>query len=387
MRSSKAVDDANRMLHNLAELNLRISNAEALGQSANDLYDQRDLIIDKLSKMMDISYNEPLERDGIKGEFFLTVNGRTLVQGTHVRELAAHSFIWDNQVYYDVQVTENEFDIVSNPEIADALATGPEGTYQLVVDRTANGVEWTTGGGDAHCLETYAVKSSAFEDSIIAGGGDDDLMTLEATTSRFPNGNVLTAADSGTHTIALTVTDANGTKLEDIKITITRAKDANNKDIWHLSDNNNNTFDTSGSNLTAVDLANFINANHANVTVSADDVTNTIKFEPSAPYSDKLLGTLTEKKGPGVNGSFDIYVGNQGSTATSNTFAGGAITAGNGTFRIAFTGPDMTSEVDITIAGGTLSSDFGNVKNVSNPPTVDELTDFLCAAKHRHEQP
>ena len=171
------VEEANRMLHNLAELNLRISNAEALDQNANDLYDQRDVIIDKLSKMMDISYNEPLERNGIKGEFFLSVNGKVLVQGTHVRELAAHAFMWDNKVYYDVQVSENEFDIVSNPAIADALSVGPEGTYQLVVDRTANGVEWTTGGGNAHCLETFAVKSSAFDDGIILKRTADDEST------------------------------------------------------------------------------------------------------------------------------------------------------------------------------------------------------------------
>ena len=396
----QAVDDANRMLHNLAHLNLRISNAEALGQSANDLYDQRDLILDKLSKMMDISYNEPLERDGIKGEFFLTVNGRTLVQGTHVRELAAHAFMWDNQVYYDVQVTENEFDIVSNPEIADALATGPEGTYQLVVDRVANGVEWTTGGGDAHCLETYAVKSSAFEDTVIAGGGDDDLMTFKATTSAFSGGNVLTASDSGTHTIAITVTNANDSRLENINVTITRTQDSNGNDIWHLSDGANTTT-TSSSSLTTSELASFINSNHAtNLTVSAN-ANNTITFAPTTlpnsvkvVYSGELLGTLTEEKGPGVAGTFDVWAGTQGNTAESNTFTGGNLsTIKNGTFRLAFAmryddddpadgidtraSNDITTELNITYNNGTLSSDFGNSREVSTPPTVDEFTAFL----------
>lgn len=173
MELKQAVAEANTMLHDMAHLNLEISQAEALGQNANDLYDKRDLLIDKLSQMMDISYNEPHEHDGIKGEFFLSVNGKVLVQGTKVRELAAHAFIWDNQVYYDVQVCDNEFDIVSNKDVADALATGPEGTYQLVVDRVANGVEWTTGGGNAHCLETFAVKSSAFQDGIILSNASE----------------------------------------------------------------------------------------------------------------------------------------------------------------------------------------------------------------------
>ncbi|MBQ6737495.1 MAG: flagellar hook-associated protein FlgK, partial [Synergistaceae bacterium] len=163
----QSVKEANQMLHDIAALNKEIYEAETLGQNANDLRDQRDVIIDKLSKMMDISYNEPLTRDGIRGEFFLSVNGRVLVQGTNVRELKAHAFMWDNHVYYDVQVAENEFDIVDNINVAEALATGPEGTYLLSVDRVANGVEWTMGGGNAHCLDTYAVKTSEFLDGKI----------------------------------------------------------------------------------------------------------------------------------------------------------------------------------------------------------------------------
>ncbi|MBR0202725.1 MAG: flagellar hook-associated protein FlgK, partial [Synergistaceae bacterium] len=164
MEIQSSVADINRMLYDIAALNKEIAQAEALDQTANDLRDSRDLILDKLSKMIDITYNEPLEsKDGVPGEFFVTLNGRAIVQGTHVRDLKAHAFMWDNQVYYDVQVAENEFDIVSNPAVADVLATGPEGNYLLSVDRIANGVEWTTGGGDAHCMEVRAAVTSSFE--------------------------------------------------------------------------------------------------------------------------------------------------------------------------------------------------------------------------------
>ena len=170
MEIKQSVDEANSMLYDIAALNKEIYEAEALNQNANDLRDSRDVLIDKLSKMMDISYN-----DGVKGEFFLSVNGKVLVQGSKVRELKAHAFMWDNQVYYDVQVAENEFDIVENPDIAEALATGAEGSYQLSVDRIANGVEWTIGGGNAHCLETYAVKTSDFEGGIILNKNSADI--------------------------------------------------------------------------------------------------------------------------------------------------------------------------------------------------------------------
>ena len=162
----QSVDDANSMLYEIAALNKEIYHAESLGQNANDLRDQRDLIVDKLSKMMDIEYNEPMTNGTVTGEFFLTLNGRTLVQGQAVRELRAHAFTWNNKTYYDVQVAQNEFHIVDNTAVTDALATGAEGSYMLAVDRIANGNSWTIGGGDAYCLETREVVTPAFEDGI-----------------------------------------------------------------------------------------------------------------------------------------------------------------------------------------------------------------------------
>lgn len=320
----QAVDDVNSMLHNLAHLNLRISNAEALGQSANDLYDQRDLILDKLSKMMDISYNEPLERDGIKGEFFLTVNGRTLVQGTNVRELAAHAFMWDNQVYYDVQVTDNEFDIVSNPNIADALATGPEGTYQLVVDRVANGVEWTTGGGDAHCLETYMVKTSALSGNILDSDSADIPYKLQFRTLDENN---------NPSTLTVKIDRVNGTWQLRAEVDGAAELDA---------DGNVITTDAGGE-LTADELAAFIKGKAPDSLEAEINDDGVMTFSSSSgkqievtDYSG-MLGKLTEFKHElaavnmrtkpvnvddalNISGSFRIQVGTQGTRVTSDNF-------------------------------------------------------------------
>ena len=147
-----SVDQANRILHEIASLNKQIYQLKALGQNPNDLLDQRDLLLDKISKMMDVTFQEPLKVGDTTGEFFMTLNGRTLIQGDRVRELRAHAFQWDGKVYYDVQVADNEFDIVENCKVADVLATGPEGVHQLNVDRLANGREWEIGGGDPLCL-------------------------------------------------------------------------------------------------------------------------------------------------------------------------------------------------------------------------------------------
>ena len=187
-----SVDEANEILHKIAALNKQIYHAEALDQNANDLLDKRDLLLDKLSSMIDITYNEPMG-DNPTGEFFLTLNGRALIQGDKVRELKAHAFQWDGQVYYDVQVAENEFDIVSNCQVADVLTTGPDGVHQLNVDRIANGEEWTVGGGDALCLEARSVTTSAFDGAILDGNDG----TLKKDISRTLTFRTL--VDTGTN--------------------------------------------------------------------------------------------------------------------------------------------------------------------------------------------
>ncbi|MBR4196100.1 MAG: flagellar hook-associated protein FlgK [Synergistaceae bacterium] len=326
----QAVDDANAMLHDIAALNREIYEAEALNQNANDLRDSRDVLIDKLSKMMDISYNEPKEYDGVKGEFFLSVNGKVLVQGQNVRELKAHAFMWDNQVYYDVQVAENEFDIVQDPNIAEALATGAEGSYQLTVDRIANGVEWTAGGGNAHCLETYAVKTSEFENGIILNDNSADIP----------------------YKLQFRVLDADS-KPSVLTVKIDKAASG-----WTLRADNGGTTETQTitGDITASNLAQFISdkATALNVGLSAKADGSAIIFEATATVTatnetspleltdySGMLGALTEAKREllavnmrtepatlddplNISGSFRIQVGTQGTRITSNNFSANA---------------------------------------------------------------
>ena len=395
------VSEANGLLHNLASLNKEISTAEALNQNANDLRDQRDLIIDKLSKMMDISYNEPKEYNGVKGEFFLSVNGRVLVQGEHVRELKAHAFMWDNQVYYDVQVAENEFDIVQDPNIADALATGPEGTYQLSVDRIANGVEWTAGGGNAHCLETFAVRTSEFEDGII----------LDASSENIPYKLQFRTLNEDEEPSVLTVKidkiDGGGWQL--------RAEfDGQASDDFPART-------ISDDELKAEDLVSFINDAAAigsvNLTADEDSDTHAITFNTDSSFNSPLeftdysgmLGSLTEAKRElssvdmrvdpvnlddalNISGSFRIQVGTQGTRVTSNNFRengskslleGEILTSGNAGDKYTFRIGVSNEQADINVSWNAssknweLSSDLGTVKTAGETLTVEDLTEFI----------
>lgn len=405
----QSVADANKMLHDIAALNKEIYSAEALDQNANDLRDQRDVLIDKLSKMMDISYNEPVEKNGVQGEFFLSLNGRVLVQGTHVRELVAHSFLWDNHVYYDVQVSENEFDIVENCNIADALATGPDGTYQLAVDRLANGVEWQTGGGDAYCLETRRVITSQFENGIILNEDSTDkpYKLSFRVLDEDENPSILTIkidrVTQGSSTVWQLRAEEDGEE-------VYYDTDSNDNKIYHYS---------SGANLTMEELANFINEavnNCVNVEMYADVDNDRLIFAAEAENSpieftdySGMLGAITEVKAelPDVNmrsrpmnitdalnisGSFRIQVGTQGTRVTSKIFGdnpgqglerGEILSEGKAgdtyTFRVGVSDEqvDFTVTWNDSINKWVLSSDLGNSKIAGETLTVEDLTGFM----------
>ncbi len=73
---SLSVEKINTMMGQVVELNKNIAGIEATGANANDLRDQRDLIVDELSNLTDITVYE-----GSNGMYTLVSNGTTLVNG------------------------------------------------------------------------------------------------------------------------------------------------------------------------------------------------------------------------------------------------------------------------------------------------------------------
>ena len=71
-----SVETMNRLLGQVVELNKNISGIEANGVNANDLRDQRDLIVDQLTEMTNITVYETSN-----GMYTLVSNGTTLVNG------------------------------------------------------------------------------------------------------------------------------------------------------------------------------------------------------------------------------------------------------------------------------------------------------------------
>ncbi|HJT18935.1 MAG TPA: flagellar hook-associated protein FlgK [Nitrospira sp.] len=93
----QTVVEINTYAGQIADLNDKIVSAEVTGQNANDLRDQRDLVINKLAQDVDISTIE--SQDGSLSVF--VARGQVLVQGSTTRQLATVANL-DNDGLSDV---------------------------------------------------------------------------------------------------------------------------------------------------------------------------------------------------------------------------------------------------------------------------------------------
>lgn len=86
-----AVDQINSYAKQIGELNNRISVALATGANANELKDQRGVLVDKLSQLTDLSVTETTintSSDGTENKkLTIRINGSTLVDGSDAKEL------------------------------------------------------------------------------------------------------------------------------------------------------------------------------------------------------------------------------------------------------------------------------------------------------------
>jgi len=78
------VPEANSLMSRIADLNGRIREAELSGQSANDLRDDRDVLIDELAQIINITYRERED-----GQIDIMVGSDMVVNGDKYREMRA----------------------------------------------------------------------------------------------------------------------------------------------------------------------------------------------------------------------------------------------------------------------------------------------------------
>ncbi|MBR1672028.1 MAG: flagellar hook-associated protein FlgK [Fretibacterium sp.] len=411
-----SVAEANDILYKIAALNKQIYHAEALDQNANDLLDQRDLLLDKISSMLDVTYNEPMGTNPT-GEFFLTLNGRALIQGDHVRELVAHAFQWDGQVYYDVQVSENEFDIVSNCTVADVLATGPDGVHQLNVERVANGEEWTLGGGDAKCLETRSVTTAEVTDGILLTKDSEDIpykLSFRTLKDDAENPVTLVVKIDWDSTDGWTLrAEKDGVQMQDSSAVDIKKSYGDDLTLEELKDfiqfaivkdtdlTDSGMTVTLNSEKTSLIIASGTNTDGSGRPMEVVDYSGMLGALSETKYElsdvDMRVRPMDVDEALGISGSFRIQVGTQGTRVTSNLFSR-TDTLGVGevigepknddptthTFRIGVGSEqlDITATWNNSTKKWVLSSDATSSTAVSGGSnlSVTELTNFIREA-------
>lgn len=102
------VDQINAYAEKIVSLNKQIDTVEAYGSIANDLRDQRSLLLDELAQYCDVDTKEIPPTDGVgENQFYVYVNGGTLVDTYNVNPLVAtqketYSNINDITGLYDI---------------------------------------------------------------------------------------------------------------------------------------------------------------------------------------------------------------------------------------------------------------------------------------------
>lgn len=83
------VDEINSYAKQICELNKQIYKAELDGSTANDLRDQRTVLVDKLSAIADVEVSEVSSGDDVR--FCIKINGKSLVNHFEVNELECYT--------------------------------------------------------------------------------------------------------------------------------------------------------------------------------------------------------------------------------------------------------------------------------------------------------
>ena len=86
---SVRIDEVNKITSQIAELNVKISSEELSGGTANDYRDQRNLLADRLTKLINADVSETIE-----GHMYITVEGFAIVKQNRNVELHLET---DNQ--------------------------------------------------------------------------------------------------------------------------------------------------------------------------------------------------------------------------------------------------------------------------------------------------
>ncbi len=187
------VNEANDILDQIASLNTRITKVEYLGNNPNDLLDERDMLVEDLSRLLDVDVAVP--SDPYDGSFRIDVGGRRLIQGDQVSHLVLVSQD-GNGGFFDVQVEGQTFDAVSSPETLGAAIgrDAEEGIHTIEVERLATQTRWAIGSKNCNCAMETTSEALGLEGAFTLQVGS---LGTRSTSSEFSGGTFLSAPKEG----------------------------------------------------------------------------------------------------------------------------------------------------------------------------------------------
>ncbi len=285
------VDQANDYIDQIAGLNVTIKEIEGVGGNPNDLYDRRDLLAEKLSKLIDIDVNPTCS---ISNEYIIDLHGKILVQGDQTRHLVAVEVAGNNGMH-DVQVEENEFDLVGKPEVLEIIAEqgAGEAVHNIAIDRLASETTWKVGQGDAIAPACPArVRPTSVSEALSLKGS----VTLQVgsqgvqSKSKVLSAPLLKAGATGdTYSFRVSA----GTNERDVSVTWNSGTSQ-----WQISDDAGTTvFTTAADTLNVADIQSFLSTSLDSMNVSATLTTTANGDQMTLSSDDFHLLSIVDVKG------------------------------------------------------------------------------------------
>ncbi len=282
------VDQANDYIDQIAALNVTIKEIEGVGGNPNDLYDRRDLLAEKLSKLIDIDVNPACS---ISNEYIIDLHGKILVQGDQTRHLVAVEVAGNNGMH-DVQVEENEFDLVGKPEVLEIIAEqgAQDAVHNIAIDRLASETTWKVGQGDGDCPPR--VRPTSVSEALSLKGN----ITLQVgsqgvqSKSKVLSAPLLTAGATGdTYSFRVSA----GTNERDISLSWNTGTTS-----WDVTDDSAPPVTANfGADVTVAEIQGFLSTSLDSMNVSATLTTTATGDQMALASEDFHLLSIVDVKG------------------------------------------------------------------------------------------
>lgn len=198
------VDRINSIGEQLAELTVQINAVEINGESANDLRDQRNLLVDELSKYVSVEVEEKIVGDSDVGvnRYTVKINGQTLVDTNQYNLLK----LTTREDRIDCLDVDGLYDIMWESGVTfNAMATNVSGSLKAALEvRDGNNKEVLTGKLTGTTgSKTVTLTNANINDINKLNIGDSGVITVGAKEYKYSSFSIKQTATGYTYTFEL----------------------------------------------------------------------------------------------------------------------------------------------------------------------------------------